>query len=63
MTDLEKQLLKLLIQFAWDHPASSRLQLYESSRKLAVTTLGLSDERPLDVEKRKKSLNDFIAAR
>jgi hypothetical protein len=57
LTDLERNALKLLIKFAWGGTAGGD---YEAARRLVVKALELTDDRPLDVEKRKAELNAFL---
>jgi hypothetical protein len=61
VTDIEKNLLKMVIQFAWDvHRPGGHGKLCGDARKIVIEMLGLTDERPLDTQKRKDALNAFL---
>jgi hypothetical protein len=57
LSDFETTLLKLVIKFSW---GNQTMKDYNDARQLAIKTLGLSDERPLDMQKRKDALNAFL---
>ena len=60
LTDLETRALKLLIQFAWGRASGKD---YWAARELVIKTLNLTDDRPLDVQKRKDELNAFLGVK
>lgn len=55
----QREALKLLILLSHGHWQNGCP--YEKARKLVVKVMGLSDERPLDSQKRKDALNKFLA--
>jgi hypothetical protein len=57
-TKLERQALKLLIKLAWQRDAAAD---WQAARALVIKALELDDERPVDVERRKETLNAFLA--
>jgi len=60
MTSTEqREALKLLILLSYGNWQGGCP--YEKARKLVVKVLGLPDGRPLDTQKRKDALNQFLA--
>lgn len=54
----QREAIKLLIRLSWGNWSP---ESYVRGRQLVVEVLGLSDERPVDAQKRKDALNKFLA--
>ena len=53
----QREMLKLLIRFAW---GSSTEKDRLRAQRIIVGALGLCDEQPLDAERRKSDLDEFL---